>query len=36
MNKTDRDGKIVNKKLFGVDDVHPHRRIDLVYIPCIP
>ena len=32
MNKTDTNGKLVNKKLFGVDDVHPHRRIDLVIL----
>jgi hypothetical protein len=36
LDDLDLKGSQVKKNLFGVDDVHPHRRIDLVYLPCIP
>jgi hypothetical protein len=36
LNDTDTEGRKINKKLFGPDDGKPHRRIDLIYKPCMP
>jgi len=36
MNDYDHDGKLVNKKLFGPDENLPHRRIELIFKPCVP
>jgi hypothetical protein len=36
LDDTDTKGMTINKKLFGPDDGKPHRRIDLIYKPCMP
>jgi hypothetical protein len=36
LNDLDREGRKINKNLFGPDDGKPHRRIDLIFKPCTP
>jgi hypothetical protein len=36
LDEHDTQGKPVNLRLFGKDDSSPHRKLELLAIPCIP
>jgi len=36
LNKKDNNGRDATPNLFGVDENYPHRRIELMYRPCMP
>ena len=36
LNKKDNNGVDANPNLYGSDENYPHRRIELMYRPCVP
>ena len=36
MDDVDKNGKFINKKLFGTYEYGPHRHIEIIFKPCVP
>lgn len=36
LNEYDLEGNYYNRTLFGKDDIVVHRRLDILFTPCIP
>jgi hypothetical protein len=36
LNEKDIKGKPINYNLFGRDEVSKHRRLDIIFKPCMP
>ena len=36
MDEVDKNGKVINWKLYGTYENGPHRHLEIVYKPCVP
>jgi hypothetical protein len=36
LNERDTEGKPLNTSLFGKNDITAHRRLDIIFTPCVP
>jgi hypothetical protein len=36
LNDKDIEGKPLNTSLYGKTDIVPHRRLDIIFTPCVP